>query len=159
MRLGRAVRERRESMRITQTEAAARTGPDGVSVSLWRNIEKAFRPPFRMTGLVAVCQVLGWAPESVDLLLKGGDPIEVADEEPASAIDPAYVAELVGRLAELESWRAEWEPLLVHLREETSLRLLEMGLRREEIHDALKKQAESDAAADSARSLRGRRGA
>jgi transcriptional regulator with XRE-family HTH domain len=106
-RLGDAVRARRENLGWTQTEAVQRS-EGGISISVWRAIENAFRPPFSRPKLAVVCQVLRWAPESVDLLLKGGDAIEV-DEAPAEPSQPvddelrARVEALELRLARLEN--------------------------------------------------------
>lgn len=99
-RLARAVRERREALGFTQTEAVSRA-EGAISISLWRNVEKEYHPPFSRPKLSAVCRVLGWEAESVDLLLKGGDPIEVAPE-PVEPPEPVLTpAELTIQLAEL----------------------------------------------------------
>ncbi len=72
-RLSQFVRNRREELGLTQTEAVNRA-EGGVSLATWRNIETGFRPPWRRAGLLAVCRVLRWTPESFELILEGGEP-------------------------------------------------------------------------------------
>lgn len=104
-RLGQAVRARRENMSMTQTEAVRRA-EGSVSISVWRAIEKAFRPPYARASLLAVCRVLRWDPESIDLVLQGGDPIEL----PVSLVDEG--ADLAAQVAELRRQVARHEEIL-----------------------------------------------
>jgi transcriptional regulator with XRE-family HTH domain len=69
-RLGRLARERREALRLSQ-------GAAGVSASTWRKVEHAVEPPYRRATLLAIAAALRWAPESIDLILAGGDPVEL----------------------------------------------------------------------------------
>jgi hypothetical protein len=68
-RLGTMVRSRRNYLGIVQ-------GAGGISAATWRKIEKADRPPYRDSTLMAVCRTLGWTADSYRLILEGGEPVE-----------------------------------------------------------------------------------
>lgn len=74
--LGRRVRERREALRLSQ-------GAAGISASTWRKVEHASEPPYRRSTLLAIAQVLRWTPESIDLVLGGGEPVEATPHDVA----------------------------------------------------------------------------
>lgn len=100
MRLSRAVRDRREELGLTQNEAANRS-EGGVSLATWRNIETGFRPPWRRAGLLAVCRVLGWTPESIERILAGEGP------EAVKLLTPSQEDRLLALERQLAELRAE----------------------------------------------------
>lgn len=89
IRLGRIIRRRRNILGLTQNAG-------GVSPATWRKIESAKSPPYRPSSVAAVCRVLGWAPESFDRILEGGDPIEIGEGASSQS-------SLAGRLMALEA--------------------------------------------------------
>jgi hypothetical protein len=66
--LGRAVRERREALRISQ-------GAAGISVSTWRTVEHAIDRPIGAPRCWASPRRCGWTPDSIDLVLAGCEPV------------------------------------------------------------------------------------
>ena len=68
-RFGQLVRARRNYLGLVQ-------GAGGISAATWRKIEKADRPPYRDSTLMAICRTLGWTSDSYTTILEGGDPIE-----------------------------------------------------------------------------------
>jgi hypothetical protein len=91
-RLGRRVRERREALHVLQ-------GAGGVSVSTWRKVEKAVDPPYLASTLEGIAAALRWKPESIQRILDGGEPIELAPDE----VPPDPQQHLEDRLAMLEA--------------------------------------------------------
>jgi transcriptional regulator with XRE-family HTH domain len=138
-RLGRAIRERRETLRISQ-------GAAGVSASTWRKVEKAVDPPYRRSTLLGIAQALRWQPESIDRILAGGEPVEYVTETAEEQVT-ALLAELAAARARLgvnaagdveidltnPHERAVWENLPTlpsDLRQELVVRLRELRSRR-----------------------------
>jgi transcriptional regulator with XRE-family HTH domain len=114
-RLGRLVRERREALRISQ-------GAAGLSASTWRKVEKAVDPPYRRSTLLAIAGALRWAPESIDRILAGGDPVETGALHalaPSVDLDDPDERDLwaLTRLSEQLRWK-----LIQDLREERGRR-------------------------------------
>ena len=99
----------------------------------------------------AFSRALGWTDDSIELILKGGEPIELPPEpvgEDASLA--AQLADLRRQSADLQrqfaAFVAKWEPLLVHVGEELELHLEEWGVRFEETQAGLRKPAQPGAA-------------
>jgi hypothetical protein len=90
--LGQAVEKRRNELGLTIRAAAERSregGRRGFDEQTWGHIEKATRNNRRVSTLRALCWVLGWTDDSVDLILAGGEPIERVDPKPRSPIEAA----------------------------------------------------------------------
>lgn len=68
-RLAEIIRDRRESLGLTQDEAAMRSS-DRVSVATWRDLEKARRSTFRRRTLYGVEDALGWPTGTVEKILR-----------------------------------------------------------------------------------------
>jgi hypothetical protein len=98
-RLGRAVKERREALRISQ-------GAAGISASTWRKVEHAVEPPYRRATLLTIAAALGWTPDSIDRLLDGKDPLELDGTRHGPAPSNRSVEERLDQLeAEIVSLR------------------------------------------------------
>lgn len=71
------VRERRESLGLTQEQAVARSH-GGISTAVWSVLEGARQRSNKMEDrtLAAAAVVLGWEPGSLQDILFGGDPSE-----------------------------------------------------------------------------------
>jgi hypothetical protein len=93
------VRDRREQLGLTQHRAVS-SSEGAISLATWRNIEKAVKPPYRRSSLLAVCRVLGWTSDSIDRILDGGEPEEVDAEEPEPETEDLEA--LTKRLARME---------------------------------------------------------
>src|SRR5687767_11638541 len=74
--LGRAVRQRRADLKLTQEDAAREAG---VSLSIWRSVETGARRNHRWSTMRSVASALGWDPDSLTTIAVGGDP-ELAPE-------------------------------------------------------------------------------
>lgn len=92
LRLGNAVRRRRNHLRISQ-------GAGDVSPATWRKIEKAVDPPYRDSTLIAICRTLQWTPDSFERILAGEEPIDASAEPEPSRRE----RNLEQRIADLEA--------------------------------------------------------
>jgi len=92
------VRARRSELLMSQAELAAAAG---VSLSTVRAIESGRRTSLRASNRRAIARALGWEPESIDVILAGGDPIP-AQHQPAQRSVADQLAELRARLDRLE---------------------------------------------------------
>lgn len=96
--LGTAVRERREALGLAVADC---TSGRSISDTTWGKLESG-RPILR-TKVVHVPAAIRWEPESIDLVLGGGTPIEIAEE--AAAVNTegtvAIIEELSALTAEL----------------------------------------------------------
>ena len=75
-----AVRERRESLRLSQNDAAARAG---LSAGIWNMLENGRRESIRARTAKQIAEALGWTPDSIERLARGEEPVEAAPERPA----------------------------------------------------------------------------
>lgn len=74
-----AVRARREFLGPTQQEAAISAG---IGTTVWGEIEGAKRTNYTPRILRRVAAELGWRIDSIDLILKGEDPVEIPGHLP-----------------------------------------------------------------------------
>ena len=91
--LARAVRDRRESLRLSQTEAATRAG---LSVAVWSHVETMRSEAVRTRTARQMSEALGWTPDSIERLARGEEPVEAVPERPAvyaSTADGAPLSE------------------------------------------------------------------
>ena len=72
-----AVRERRESLRLSQNDAAARAG---LSAGIWNMLENGRRESIRARTAKQIAEALGWTPDSIERLARGEEPVEAAPE-------------------------------------------------------------------------------
>lgn len=83
--MGQHVRRARRARGFSTLDAfAARTG---VSVRTISDLERGARSSFRPETLGAVEDALGWEPESMETILKGGRPTQKHDEDLAAILD------------------------------------------------------------------------
>lgn len=75
--VARLVRTRREALNLTQHDAVV-ASEGSISLATWRNIETGANTSYRSSSLIAVCRALGWTPDSIERILGGDDPVEVA---------------------------------------------------------------------------------
>lgn len=66
-RLGRAVRDRRNELGLSQ-------GEEPPSAATWRKVEKAIDPPYAERTASAICRALRWPPDAFTRILDGEDP-------------------------------------------------------------------------------------
>jgi len=88
-----AVRERRESLRLSQNDAAARAG---LSAGIWNMLENGRRESIRARTAKQIAEALGWTPDSIERLARGEEPVEAMPERPAvyaSTADGAPLSE------------------------------------------------------------------
>lgn len=103
MRVGEYVARRRGELGIgTQEDAAAAAH---VGVQLWREIERGLGGRIRLPNKAAVARTLGWSPDALDVIAKGGEP------PPDLA-----VADLTRRVEALESLIDRIELIVLELR-------------------------------------------
>lgn len=72
VRLGNAVRERRDVLGLSQVAVQDRGGPSATVVSELENQRRTVLSPIKRRTLE---RALGWRPHSVDKVLAGGDPV------------------------------------------------------------------------------------
>jgi transcriptional regulator with XRE-family HTH domain len=85
--LARALRDRREELRLTQEQAAARCS---VSVRYWRAVE-AGRPAMRLEILERIVGGLGWSwHDLANLLVPNGVPGRIAPSDVHDQIDAIW---------------------------------------------------------------------
>lgn len=108
-------------MRHSQAKVGAASGTSERTVRL---IEKAERDSYQSSTLRAISQALAWTPESIELILEGGEPIEASALKPIS--DPVVArrlealerqgrgdsADVLEKLAELERRLSELEAIV-----------------------------------------------
>lgn len=78
-RMGAAVRARREALRLTQDQAAARAS---VGVTTWRQVELGNQQRYRGLTLAAVSQALDWPADACARIAEGEDVDQLMDEQP-----------------------------------------------------------------------------
>jgi transcriptional regulator with XRE-family HTH domain len=96
-RVGVRVRSRREELGLTQERFAAQASVGTATVRL---IESAGRETYNRSTIVNVARALGWTPDSIDRILKGGEPEEAPESEKSAE---ERLAELEARVAALEA--------------------------------------------------------
>lgn len=97
-RLGRAVKRRREFLRLS-IDAAAALGP--MSPVTWSNIEKGIRA--RGLSYAGIEHVLGWAADSVERILDGGEPLELQAQPSGRQLPAGFnLLDEYGRIRELK---------------------------------------------------------
>lgn len=79
------VTARRHALGLTRTQAVDKSG-GAVSLSVWANLETAKQDRYLRTKLLAVCNVLGWTPNSIDQLLAGGQADATTDPADAAVV-------------------------------------------------------------------------
>jgi hypothetical protein len=72
LRVARHVRNRRLELGLTQEAAAAR---GKVHPRSWARVESGASEGYRLPILVGVCRSLDWAPDSIERVLGGGQPL------------------------------------------------------------------------------------
>lgn len=92
---GDQVRARRVELGLTQQEAAARAD---VGSSTWLLLERGRQQSFRSLTLAAVARALRWTPDSIDRILRGEDPVPLA-EPPGGLAAKADLPDKLSRLS------------------------------------------------------------
>lgn len=123
-RLGRAVRERREELGLTQADVAAAGGPSPATQYL---IESGARDSYRPRLLRGLERAMGWAAYSTARVLAGGEP-EVVGEPPPAVPPPRPASPGAGVPAQpgVSAWVEGFQllPLSPRERVEVLVRLL-----------------------------------
>jgi len=98
--LAQLVVARRQELGMTAAQVVDAAGGTP-SLAVLSQIENARRDRYATRTLVSLAKALGWEPESIDVILAGGDPIP-AQHQPAQRSVADQLAELRARLDRLE---------------------------------------------------------
>lgn len=90
-KVARLVRHRRESLGMTQEQAAQSTY-GLVSTANWRVVERGSPHKYRMGTLMGVAMALGWHADSIAFILAGGEPEVVSEPRRAGTPEEMWKA-------------------------------------------------------------------
>ncbi len=79
-RVADAVTARRVELGLSRPSAVTRA-QHGVSESTWGQLERNQGTSYQLTSLGAICRALDWTTNSIILLLRGEEPVELSDDE------------------------------------------------------------------------------
>lgn len=92
------ILQRMAELRLTPTDVIRASGLSDKHVRTLLNEHDVSAP--RESTRWALCDALQWTPNSIDLILEGGEPVEVSRDESGEV---SLLADLAGRLAEIEA--------------------------------------------------------
>jgi transcriptional regulator with XRE-family HTH domain len=113
-RVGRRVYARRRyELDLTAQEVVERAGR-GLSLGVLSQIENSRKDSYTERTLIALCRALEWAPDSIQRMLNGGEPVAAAPASARADVTPEEMVEDLQRRVrvleeEIERWRDQRE--------------------------------------------------